>query len=234
MSSSNQNPAAPALAAGGALLLLISLFVNWFSLDAGAQGQNVSVGFARPDVATVLLVGVIAVAVYVAAGRFRGTLAGQSGLLVGAGAAALLYVIVNIIKKPQLLDLATTAFDEAKKQAGGSIPGGADLSVGLGIGLWLALLGSLLVLGAGLMEQMAGSSTGGAKARPGGGIGAGGPPSPSPGVGAGPGPAAASGGATTAGNAPAPSDRNPGWQPDPYGQARLRYWDGSSWTEHTN
>jgi hypothetical protein len=25
-----------------------------------------------------------------------------------------------------------------------------------------------------------------------------------------------------------------GWHPDPYGQARLRYWDGSSWTDHTS
>jgi hypothetical protein len=25
-----------------------------------------------------------------------------------------------------------------------------------------------------------------------------------------------------------------GWHPDPYGQARLRYWDGTRWTEHTN
>jgi len=24
-----------------------------------------------------------------------------------------------------------------------------------------------------------------------------------------------------------------GWHPDPHGQARLRYWDGSQWTEHT-
>jgi uncharacterized RDD family membrane protein YckC len=26
----------------------------------------------------------------------------------------------------------------------------------------------------------------------------------------------------------------PGWHPDPHGQARLRYWDGSRWTEHTS
>ena len=26
----------------------------------------------------------------------------------------------------------------------------------------------------------------------------------------------------------------PGWHPDPQGQARLRYWDGSRWTEHTS
>ena len=25
-----------------------------------------------------------------------------------------------------------------------------------------------------------------------------------------------------------------GWHPDPHGQARLRYWDGSRWTEHTS
>lgn len=25
-----------------------------------------------------------------------------------------------------------------------------------------------------------------------------------------------------------------GWHPDPHGQARLRYWDGSSWTDHTS
>ena len=24
-----------------------------------------------------------------------------------------------------------------------------------------------------------------------------------------------------------------GWHPDPYGQARLRWWDGARWTEHT-
>jgi hypothetical protein len=25
----------------------------------------------------------------------------------------------------------------------------------------------------------------------------------------------------------------PGWHPDPHGQARLRYWNGVAWTEHT-
>jgi hypothetical protein len=26
----------------------------------------------------------------------------------------------------------------------------------------------------------------------------------------------------------------PGWHPDPHGHARLRWWDGSQWTEHTS
>ncbi len=39
---------------------------------------------------------------------------------------------------------------------------------------------------------------------------------------------AAPAGAAPAGAAPA------GWMPDPYGQAKLRYWDGTRWTEHTN
>ncbi|MGH3281944.1 MAG: DUF2510 domain-containing protein [Trebonia sp.] len=26
----------------------------------------------------------------------------------------------------------------------------------------------------------------------------------------------------------------PGWHPDPYGQARLRWWDGTQWTGHTS
>jgi Protein of unknown function (DUF2510) len=25
-----------------------------------------------------------------------------------------------------------------------------------------------------------------------------------------------------------------GWHPDPHGQARLRWWDGSQWTDHTS
>jgi uncharacterized RDD family membrane protein YckC len=28
--------------------------------------------------------------------------------------------------------------------------------------------------------------------------------------------------------------QGPGWHPDPHGQARLRWWDGSNWTEHTS
>ena len=232
MNQNNENPLTPPLALGGALLMLISLFINWFSLDADAQGQDVSLGFARPDTAVLLFVIVIAVAVTVGFGRMRDLLRGHSTLLTAAGLAAFLYTLVTLIKKPQLLDLASSAFDEAKEQAGGQL-GGADFGVGTDIGLYVALLGTLLVLGAGLMEMLGkGNGSGNTAGRTGGGLGAG-PPSPPP---------PAAGGATqiggapaaAAGGAPPPADRSPGWQPDPHGQARLRYWDGNAWTEHTN
>ena len=31
----------------------------------------------------------------------------------------------------------------------------------------------------------------------------------------------------------APPTSPPAWHPDPHGQHRLRYWDGSTWTDHT-
>ena len=31
-----------------------------------------------------------------------------------------------------------------------------------------------------------------------------------------------------------PPQQPEGWYPDPHGQARLRYWDGSAWTQHTS
>jgi hypothetical protein len=52
------------------------------------------------------------------------------------------------------------------------------------------------------------------------------------GAGAGAGAPAAGGGQQAAA---APSGgQAPGWYSDPQGQKRLRYWDGSSWTEHTS
>jgi hypothetical protein len=232
MSPTSQNPLAPALAALGALLLFISLLLNWFSLDVKAQGQELSVGIARPDTAVLLLVILAGGAGLIAAGRFRGTVSGKSELIAGLGAIAFIYVLVNFFKKPQLLDLIQSGFDEAQERAGQQISeAGADFGIGLGPGLWIALVGSLLLLGAGLWEVL--GAGGGAR----GGLAAG----AQPGVGApGAGPTPPPGASTptpsptqTVG-APAPPDRSAGWKPDPYGQAQMRYWDGASWTEHTN
>ena len=50
-------------------------------------------------------------------------------------------------------------------------------------------------------------------------------------------PVGSGGGAPAAvetGGAVAGGGQAAGWYPDPQGQARLRYWDGSAWTEHTS
>jgi hypothetical protein len=226
MAQRDNNPLAPALAAGAALLLFVSLLVNWYSVDASGQGQEVSVGVARPDTATLLLAAIAATAALVAFGRFRGTVSGKSELLAGLGLAAFIYMVVNIVKKPQLVDLIESAIDEARAQAGPALDqAGVDLSVGLGPGLWIALLGSLLLLGAGLSEL----------GRRGGAPSAGGIPAPA-GYSTPPSGPAAGGGAqaTTAGIPAPPADRSAGWKPDPYGQASQRYWDGTAWTQHTS
>jgi uncharacterized protein DUF4282/uncharacterized protein DUF2510 len=54
------------------------------------------------------------------------------------------------------------------------------------------------------------------------------PPSPPAGR-----PPPAAGPATPAGGAQAGGGQQAGWYPDPKGEARLRYWDGSAWTNET-
>jgi hypothetical protein len=235
MAPRDNNPLAPALAAGGSLLLFISLLLNWFSLDATIPGGgDQSIDVARPDTATILLTAIAGGALLIALGRFRGFLTGKAEILTGLGIAALLFVIVNIIKKPQLLDLLQSAFDKAKSLGGSNLPSGTDFGVGLGAGIWIALLGALLLLGAGLAEILGGGS-GPGRATTGGSRAASQGDPPPPAVGAG-------GGATTVqptqaaqgGTPPPPADASAGWKPDPYGQAQMRYWDGNAWTQHTN
>src|SRR4051794_12598030 len=138
MNSRSQTPLAPLLAAGAALLLFISLLINWYSIDVKAQGQDISVGVARPDNGTLLLIAIAGAAALIALGRIRGMLEGKAELLTGLGAIAFLYVLVNIIKKPQILDILTNAFDKAKDEAGAQISSaGADFGIGLSAGIWI-------------------------------------------------------------------------------------------------
>jgi hypothetical protein len=224
MAQRDNNSLAPVLAAGAALLLFISLLINWYTVEGSAQGLSESIGVARTDTATLLIALVAGVAGFVAFGRFRGIVTGRSELLTGLGLATFLFVLASIIKKPQLLDLLSTAFDKVREQAGGQLPEGTDFGVGLGPGLWIALVGSLLLLGAGLSELGRGTAPqrAGGIAEPGGFST---PPS---------GPPAPAAQATTPDMPGPPADRSAGWKPDPYGQAAQRYWDGSAWTQHTS
>src|SRR3954464_15730716 len=96
----NNNPLAPALAAGGALLLFISMLLSWFTLDTTVPGAKIpSFDVARADSGTLLLSAVAGAERIVALGRFRGVIVGKADVLAGLGAIAFIYVVVNIIKK---------------------------------------------------------------------------------------------------------------------------------------
>jgi hypothetical protein len=120
------------------------------------------------------------------------------------------------------------------------------------IGIWLAGLAALAILAGGILAERAPELS----VAVGGGSGAGAAPTAGyPGQQAGgyaqP-PATPAGGATTVGNLPPaqaapPAQAQPAasagsppppaggaadWYPDPRGEKRLRYWDGSQWTHH--
>jgi hypothetical protein len=114
------------------------------------------------------------------------------------------------------------------------------------IGFWLAALSSIAILAGGILAERSPSlgvanpaAPGGPLAGVGPGSGSGGPPqaaapaaTPTPTGGAAP--AAGAGAPTSAAAAPqGGAGTKADWYPDPRGEKRLRYWDGSQWTDHT-
>ena len=220
-----------ALAAGiGGIVLIISLFLDWFS--AGGFGQNAWEFFKFTDIVLLIL----------------GLLAIGYALIELTGAA------VNLpFKRERALTvigiIATTItllfLIEGSNQA---------------IGLILAMLASVAILVGGLLAEyrpalaatLGGGGPGAATQQmpPAGGYGA--PPvqqqqppqqqyAPPPVQQQAPPPAAAPQ-ATTVGQVqpppqpaapPPPAGGAADWYPDPTVQKRLRYWDGSQWTDHT-
>ncbi len=114
--------------------------------------------------------------------------------------------------------IAFGGFTAAKERASGQFGGpgaGGPLGAGPGAG----------VAGPGAGAPVGGGPVGGGPAAgaPGAGVPAGGPEAGGAGAGA-----AGAGGAQAAGGQPKAD-----WYPDPKGEARLRYWDGTQWTEQT-
>jgi hypothetical protein len=203
------------VAAGGGLLLLLSLFMNWFGpLSA----------FDLFDITDFLLLLIALVAIGFAAIQVTNT---QVNLPApAADIITLAGIIATTITFVYLVEGTERKF-----------------------GIVLAFLSSLAVLLGGIV----------ARREPAGGIAIAGAPGGTAGAGPGPGtggsfgatpPAAAAGPlAGGGGAAPAPEATPtqpmqtqtqappPGgkadWYPDPQGQARLRYYDGQSWTDHT-
>ena len=225
------------LAAGiGGIILVISLFLPWFSSGGFSQSGWESASFI--DI-VLFVIGVLAVAyaVFEVTGR----------------AGSVRYVSARPL---QVLGIVATSL------AWATIFEGSDQA----IGLWLAGLSALAILAGGILAERSPESSlalGGGGARPAAGPGpAGGPggggfapppqapqqqPQATP-------PTAAQGGfgappqappgeqATTArqvpsaaqpGSPPPPPGGAADWYPDPLGEKRLRYWDGTQWTQHS-
>lgn len=236
------------IAGGGALLLLISLFLEWYNVSVeGLGGVSGDVGGGNafdalgigPIFLLLVALAVIAIVVMRALGVQMPQLpAPLSTIILGLGALAALYVLFRLIFTPGTD--APDALDDA-------------IDVGRGIGVFLAFLSTLAITAGGFLSArergdaipgvdggIGGSGTGGGPLgggqpgeQPAGGqpVGqpvGGQPTSQQPGGGTG----AASAGAADPG-AQAGGQPKADWYPDPQGQARLRYWDGSQWTDQT-
>ena len=198
-----------AVSAGvGGLLLILSLFLDW--IGEGSFGASAFDLFSIVDL-FLLVVGVLAVAF--AAIEATGT---QVNLPVDrTRTLTILGTIATSIVWAFLLEADNIKF-----------------------GFILAAIGSLAILAGGILAERSpnlGVANPAAAGGPlagvgpgGGGGGYGGGSAPPPAAAA---PAAAP--AQPQAAAPASGGQPADWYPDPRGEKRLRYWDGSQWTDHT-
>jgi hypothetical protein len=207
------------VAGGSALVLFISLFLDWYNVDLGVISPGLSAFDALgigPILMLLIALAVIAIVVVRATGTTLELPLPLSTVMLGLGALATLYIVFRILVVP------------------------AD-GLGRSFGIFLAFLAAIgIVVGSFLSARERGEAVpgvdgglggfGGASGGGGGPLG-GGQPAATPaattaGVGA------ASAGAADPGAAAAGGPKAD-WYPDPQGQARLRYWDGSQWTDQT-
>ncbi|MEA2423141.1 MAG: hypothetical protein QOF55_2240 [Thermoleophilaceae bacterium] len=231
------------IAAGAGAVLIISLFLEWYNVSAKNSIVAFSIGGTGWEVLgfidiLLFLIGAIAIglAVAKAAGVMPRSLPATPGLITLAlGAFATLLVLYRLISVPDA-GAASSLVDVSRS-----------------FGIFVALIGAAgVALGGWLSWNEEGKPRPGAGAVGGSpGVGAGGPPAGAP-LGAGqpfggqpqaqqppqqqayaqPA-AAATPAAATPAQAPAAAAAKADWYPDPRGEKRLRYWDGSQWTDHT-
>lgn len=229
------------IAAGGGALLVLSLFLGWI----GGGGESLS-GWKLFSLADIVLF-VIAIA----------AIALGAAHAAGQGASLPDFLRPSLLKPIGIVALTISLIFAIELTSGES---DADLKFGAILAVLASaaiLAGGILNerpdLAAKLNEATAGIGSGGQPGAPGPGAGPGAPGAGAP-YGGGPGapPAAAPAPEPAAASQPAPaaepqqpatapqpaaqpesSGPAPGWYPDPQGQKRLRYWDGSRWTEQT-
>ena len=191
------------LAVIGGAVLIVFLFLEWFSEEGTCAAETCS-AFKTFDALDIVLAGLGIAAI----------LLGLIGLAAPGRAPAFLLTAVGFLATGMVLALLVELGDD----------------LGSSIGIWLSLVGGILAAVGGVIatpsQDMVAAPT----------VGPGGPPrgkltpgGVSPGTGAG-----TPGSAPSAAGMPAPSGAAAaGWYPDPTGAAAQRYWDGSSWTDHT-
>jgi hypothetical protein len=197
-----------AVAAGiGGLVLILSLFLPWFS--SGGFDQS---GFDSYQVTDLVLLVIGAAAIGFAVLEFTG-----SRVNLPFGLPRTLQVLGIIATTITVVTLV-----EGSSQA---------------IGLFLAVLAAISILVGGLFAERSpeksvtiggGQPAGGGYGAPPVGPGAGAaqqPPAYAP-------PPAAAPPAPAQAAPPPPPGGTPDWYPDPRGEKRLRYYDGNQWTDH--
>jgi hypothetical protein len=244
------------IAGGGAVVLFISLFLNWYKVELkGFGGANLggasesASGWEALGPGDIFLVLIVIVVIAIVVMRALG--AAPAGLpvplstvILGLGALAALYTLFRIFSIPH-----------------GDVPDAVEDAVDFSrsIGVFLAFLSTLAITAGGFLsarergeavpgvEGGVGGPAGGAgggplgTGQPAGGAYAGQPAAGQP-VGGQPAGGAPAGGAPAAGAASAGAadpgagaggNPPPDWYDDPRGEARLRYWDGQQWTDQT-
>jgi hypothetical protein len=125
------------ISAGGAAVLLISVFFSWYSVSVKNFGSSGVSGWDATDLAKlVFLLALIALAAWIVE-LFVPTVtlpAPASLIAGGAGVLAVLIVLFRIVSKPGG-DALNSAFAKA-----------AGISIGTSWGIWLALLAAIAVV----------------------------------------------------------------------------------------
>jgi hypothetical protein len=209
-------------------VLLISLFLNWYSVSAKvdiagisreqSEGFSAWTAFGFIDIILFLIAAIAIAMAVLRAMNVMPRLPISPGLIVLAlGVLALALVIFRLLSLPSGGEVSE--IDQP----------GLEIDYGRSFGIFIGLIAAAAVAVGGWLtwseegKPKPGAATAGAGGG-GGAIGGGQTFSQPPAGGT---PAATS--AAPAGGGGQPAD----WYPDPKGEKRLRYWDGTQWTDHT-